>query len=216
MNTAGDDPTIPPEWPPLIELPDWVRRIYGVGSDAIRREFILAVRSGMEIRHRVLCERRYLAYSHGVPPRFDVAWSGRVFVADWERAEADWQRCTVGGWKQGDGTRERLAIEVPWQDVTDFVTIRLARWKQQANSAALNRTGAAGRPSSISNLVRPELIRRAAAGETLSTVTAETQALSDWLAKNHPNQPQVTAKALENSLRAELRKAVDAAGKRGI
>jgi hypothetical protein len=85
-----------------------------------------------------------------------------------------------------------------------------------ADAAPLNRTGAQGHPSSMTNLVAPELTRRAAAGETLSTMKAEAAALSKWLANEHPRQPQAKPRAIENALRGTLRTAVNAAKERGI
>src|SRR4051794_21768844 len=127
MSRADDDPTIPPEWTLLSELPWWVRRIYSVGSDAIRRELILAVRHH-ELPHRVQCKSRPgTGRSPSLPPGLNThfqRFQARVVVTDWESASADWKSSTVGGWKQGDGTRERLPIEVPWKEVADFVTLR--------------------------------------------------------------------------------------------
>jgi hypothetical protein len=85
-----------------------------------------------------------------------------------------------------------------------------------ATGAPITRSGAQGRPSSIDNLVRPELERRKAAGETLPTIKAEAEALSKWLANNHSGHPQVRPRPLENSLRSELRAAVSAKEERHI
>src|SRR4051794_38094808 len=124
MSAADDDLTIPPEWVRLSELPGWIHRIYNVSSDGIRRELILGVRHRREIPHRVQC--RTITHGPSLPPGLELTdgfLGRRVFVANWEVAGADWQSCTVGGWKQGDGTRERLPIEVPWANVGDFVAI---------------------------------------------------------------------------------------------
>lgn len=214
-------PIIPPEWLRLVDGPWWVDRVHHVSSDAITRELSLATRTKIEIRHRVFCEPRDRTYAPSLPPGLvRAAWHGvwSVFVVDWGLAEADWQAGTVGGWEQNDGTRERLAIEVPWEAVDHFVRIRLRGWKRDAAevSELITRSGAQGRPSSVSNLVRPELARRAAAGETLRTVKAEAEALSQWLATTHAHQPQVSGPAIENSLRRELRAAVGPIRERDI
>src|SRR4051794_11121874 len=155
MSAADDDPIIPPEWVRLSELPGWIHRIYNVGSDGIRRELILAVRHRRQIPHRVQCQvniHRPRGYP-SLPPGLELTdgFLGQrrhVFVADWGLAAADWQSCTVGGWTQGDGTRERLPIEVRWESVEDFVAIRLFGWKKQARLAALAETGQPPRQTS--------------------------------------------------------------------
>jgi hypothetical protein len=218
MNTIDDDAIIPPEWVPLSVAPNWIDRIYDVSGGAVRRELILAVREKLHIPHRVLCKLR-TSSTRILPSGFVYEWSWGVqcvFVTDWELAEADWKSCTVGGWKNSDETRERLPIEVPWKWVDSFVRPRLRGWKRETADAPLSRTGAAGRPSSLANLVAPELMRRALAGETLATIKDEAQALSTWLAENHPKQPQIKPKAIENSLRAQLWAAVRSAQNRGI
>src|SRR4051794_16377475 len=128
-NKADDDPTIPPEWVRVFELPGWVRRICRTDDKVIvRRELILAVRH-RELPHRVQYKSRPVSLSSprhpSLPPGLVEQAHGfqdkRVVVASWELAEADWKDCTVGGWNQGDGTRQRLPIEVPWKNVADLV-----------------------------------------------------------------------------------------------
>lgn len=72
------------------------------------------------------------------------------------------------------------------------------------------KTGGQGRPTSM-NLITHELARRCAAGEVQATAAAEAKALAAWLAQNHPQAPMAGAKTIGNSLRAELRKAVNEA-----
>jgi hypothetical protein len=72
---------------------------------------------------------------------------------------------------------------------------------------ARRRSGAAGRPSSM-DLVRAELERRTAAGMTYPTSDAAAQNLAEWLRREHPAEPQLKAKSIINSLRAELRRIV--------
>jgi hypothetical protein len=227
MTEADAEDSIPPEWVTLADLPRWVDRVHGVRSEAITRDLLLAVRSKLEIQHRVTCKPRDMTHSPSLPPGLVHAmWHGirRVFVEDWGVAKADWKAGTVGGWKQDDGTREPLPIEVPWEAVDWFVRSRLRGWKREAAEvgkaaapgAPISRSGAQGRPTSVANLVRPELDRRTAAGETLPTAKAEAKALSQWLATAHPHQPQARGPSLENSLRSELRAAVSAISKRDI
>src|SRR3954468_217764 len=112
MNEAGDDDSIiPDEWVTLANLPRLVGLIYGVRSGAITRELILAVRSKHQIQHRIPCKPRDRTRSPSLPPGLEQESRAavlRVFVTDWETADPDWKSLTVGGWKQDDGTRERL------------------------------------------------------------------------------------------------------------
>jgi hypothetical protein len=62
----------------------------------------------------------------------------------------------------------------------------------------------------MGNLIEPELERRRVAGETLLTQTEEAKALAAWLVEKHPEAPRVTARPIMNSLREQLRAAVDA------
>jgi hypothetical protein len=144
MSKADDDPIIPPEWVHLADLPRWVDFVHGVRSHAITGELVLAVRSKLETQHRIPCEPRDRTSSPSLPPGLvNEAWHGvrQVFVSDWEIAEADWKVGTVGGWKQGNGTRERLPIEVPWQQVDRFVRASLPWWKWEASSGSKTTTG---------------------------------------------------------------------------
>jgi hypothetical protein len=85
-----------------------------------------------------------------------------------------------------------------------------------AIGAPITLSGVQGHPSSVRNLVRPELDRRNNASETLPTMKAEAEALSQWLANTHPSAPQVGGRSLETSLRLELRAAVSAIKERDI
>jgi len=69
---------------------------------------------------------------------------------------------------------------------------------------ARSRSGTAGRPTSM-HLVCSEFERRKAAGEQHSSQQAWGKVLSNWLASEHPNEPQATAKAILNSMRDPIR-----------
>lgn len=62
-------------------------------------------------------------------------------------------------------------------------------------------SGAAGRPTSIPNLIIPELRRRSADNTLELTLAAEARALSAWLAKEYPNEPQVLPRSCEIGIR---------------
>ncbi len=62
------------------------------------------------------------------------------------------------------------------------------------------RTGASGRPTS-KHLVDTELQRRAATGSLLPSLKREAESLEQWLKKEHPDAPRMTAKTIENSFR---------------
>jgi hypothetical protein len=66
------------------------------------------------------------------------------------------------------------------------------------------KTGAPGRPSS-KQLVTREFDARRQRGEAAKTVTLEAIALASWLSEKHPSAPQMTAKTIENQIRAAFR-----------
>lgn len=64
------------------------------------------------------------------------------------------------------------------------------------------RSGAPGRPTSM-HLIEAEFARRVANGKTLPTLTAEANALAQWLKNTHPTAPQVKPKSIRNKLGPE-------------
>jgi hypothetical protein len=64
------------------------------------------------------------------------------------------------------------------------------------------RTGVAGRPTS-KQLALQEMRRRADDGNLCSTLGEQSREMCLWLKEQHPEAPQLTAKALENGLRHE-------------
>jgi hypothetical protein len=79
-----------------------------------------------------------------------------------------------------------------------------------AGTAAPYRSGLQGRPTCKPLLAR-ELKRRREAGEVLSTMSAEARHLAAWVRRAYPEAAQATAKTIQNSLRPELREAVNEA-----
>ena len=76
--------------------------------------------------------------------------------------------------------------------------------RHEALAPATYKTGAPGRPSS-KQLVTMEFSARRQRGETAKTVTLEAVALANWLSATHPSAPQMTAKTIENQIRAAFR-----------
>jgi hypothetical protein len=68
-------------------------------------------------------------------------------------------------------------------------------------------SGAPGRPTSM-HLVEVEFRARLDRGEAETSIGAEARTLSEWLQKEHPDAPQLTAKAIANRLRLEHRRRV--------
>ena len=66
------------------------------------------------------------------------------------------------------------------------------------------RTAMPGRPSSA-HLIIPQLELRATAGTMEKTCTGEGAALSAWHAQEHPSQPRVRPKSVENMIRPRYR-----------
>jgi hypothetical protein len=79
-----------------------------------------------------------------------------------------------------------------------------ANSSESAKTKPIYRTGVAGRPSSR-DLARQEMQRRAEEGRLHSSLAGETRELCAWLQQEHPEAPQLTPKALENSLRGDYR-----------
>ncbi|PTM50415.1 hypothetical protein C8P69_1141 [Phreatobacter oligotrophus] len=62
-------------------------------------------------------------------------------------------------------------------------------------------SGGPGRPTSIPNLIIPELLRRSAENQLEQTLAAEARVLSAWLAKEYPAEPQVKPRPCEIGIR---------------
>jgi hypothetical protein len=60
-------------------------------------------------------------------------------------------------------------------------------------------TGAAGRPSSMANLILPEAAARLEAGACPPSKTQFAEQLVDWLRKEHPGAPRPTAKSIRQT-----------------
>jgi hypothetical protein len=58
------------------------------------------------------------------------------------------------------------------------------------------------------HLVEVEFRARLNRGEAETSIGAEARMLSEWLQKEHPDAPQLTAKAIANRLRHEHRRRV--------
>ena len=68
-------------------------------------------------------------------------------------------------------------------------------------------TGLPGRRSKGAELIRIEFNRRATARVFEPTLAAESRWLADWYHQTHPKNQRVTAKTIENNLRAPYREA---------
>ena len=123
----------------------------------------------------------------------------------------------------GEETREiqdqRLREE---QTLTELRSIRRALQEQSLRPQELARkaeelekrlvryrTGAPGRPGS-SHLVVQEFLRRIKARDLEPTVRGQAVALVEWLRDSHPGAVPVTAKTVENAIRAAYRKVAKA------
>jgi hypothetical protein len=57
------------------------------------------------------------------------------------------------------------------------------------------------------HLVEQEFERRCRESEViLSSLKAEAEHLAEWLKRNHPNAPRLTARTIENNIRDRYRK----------
>ncbi len=87
-----------------------------------------------------------------------------------------------------------------------FIGVRITRAQTPAQGDGLPAysSGVAGRPTSI-QLCQGEMQARHRRGGMLPTITAEAEALSEWLKRAHPNAAPATGKTIRNSLGAEFR-----------
>jgi hypothetical protein len=76
--------------------------------------------------------------------------------------------------------------------------------RSEALEPAPYKSGAPGRPSS-NNLVKAEFDARCGRGEAAVSLKLEAIALAEWLGTTHPGAPQLTAKTIENQIRAAFR-----------
>ena len=145
-------PPVAPEWPRLADLPGWVARRYGVSAHIAAPDLILAVRRG-SLRHRVppiKADHSSMRRPSLPPGLAEESPHGvrRVFVSSWVLAEASWADGTVGGCER-DGARQRLAIEVDWRSVEDFVSgVTVRVWKQKDAEKPAIPAAAPGVPAS--------------------------------------------------------------------
>lgn len=72
-------------------------------------------------------------------------------------------------------------------------------------TTAPSRTGTPGRPSSM-HIVQAEFRARCERAEVNPSVTREAELLARWFSETHPKAPRVTAKTIENNIRAEHRR----------
>jgi hypothetical protein len=72
------------------------------------------------------------------------------------------------------------------------------------------RTGGPGKPSAI-KVVERQHQNRLANGEALASLPKEAAVLKDWLDRHYPDAPRMTAKTIENRIRARHRSAKSAA-----
>jgi hypothetical protein len=67
-------------------------------------------------------------------------------------------------------------------------------------------TGLPGRPSKSKYLIDDEFERRIAAGDALSSLSAEAEALLTWLKASHPDKPRPTSKTIQENIRGRHRR----------
>lgn len=197
--SASTLPIVPPEWVALVDVPQWIARLYGVVGEVVVVAIVLGVRSG-ELRacHRIpdLEPRVVSRGGRALPPGLDHGlFRGgagrnrhRVFAEDWEAAETEWKDCTVGGWAP-DVTRERerLPIEVEWQGVERFVLPRLSEWPRSGApvaAAPIQRRGGgrASRPDKT-RFVQQAVARLTLDGNLL-TLTELRRHMREWAVEN--------------------------------
>jgi hypothetical protein len=111
-------------------------------------------------------------------------------------------------WRDGDSLQDRSGAR--WRRLMVLKADVARYWPFAA--ALDHRTGAPGRPSAM-HLVELEHRARWARGEALSSIGAEAEYLSQWLANTHPTLPTVRAKTIRNRLGSEHRRRLAAARK---
>jgi hypothetical protein len=104
-------------------------------------------------------------------------------------------------WRDGDSLQDRCSAR--WRRLMVLKADVARYWPFAA--ALDHRTGAPGRPSPM-HIVEGEYRARWTRGEALSSIGAEAEYLSQWLANTHPTVPRVTAKTIRNRLSSEHRR----------
>ena len=147
------------------------------------------------------------------------AWSGAVIALGWEQPEWTPGRRQYSGYRADPppAGSVRLSGNVTLIGVRVFavepvpaatalaaaaVTTRVA---DEPASPEIDRTGVAGRPTSR-QFVEREHERRMVSGEAHGSVAGEAEHLARWLKQHHPDAPPMTAKTIENTIRAAHRR----------
>lgn len=102
-----------------------------------------------------------------------------------------------GGDETGFGEPDWDEVLVNRSELVDYIT-------KQGSHVYPAKSGGAGRPSSM-YLIEGEMVRRAAAGALMSSITEESAYLASWIKTAHPLSPPTTAKTVANSLRDKYR-----------
>jgi hypothetical protein len=228
---------IPPDWVALSEVFPTLSRRFKADFTNQAQELVSALRSG-DLDHRVdglgledVLRLSDVTFGRRLIP--GLGWeSGAVIVVNWQDADVHWPTGTVGG-KLRQGVRMRHKIEIRWLDLERWAKERLpgvdppaVQTTPRPQSASLTRspvppphshdakiqpiysTGAPGKPTSR-HLVAQELKRREEAEETCDSQTKEAEVLAAWLKATHPLAPPMGGKAIQNSLRSELKHALN-------
>lgn len=147
------------------------------------------------------------------------AWSGAVIALGWEKPEWRQGRRQYSGYLADPppvgsvrlsgnvtliGVRVFAVEPVPSATAAAAAAVT-AEVADQPASSEIDRTGVAGRPTSR-QFVEREHERRMVSGEAHGSVAGEAEHLAMWLKQHHPDAPPMTAKTIENTIRAAHRR----------
>ena len=141
-----------------------------------------------------------VAYPFSYEP-FDLIVSEDLYLAS----------CAYFG--EGAGSDDSLQDQrgVKWARIQVLKTDMVRLWpftpseQPTQTGLAIMHSGAPGRPTSM-RLVEIEHSARWDRGEALDSITAEAEALAQWLSDKHPSAPRLKPKTICNNLRGEYRR----------
>jgi hypothetical protein len=138
-------------------------------------------------------------YPYQEPP-LDMLLGEELYLCSYPYADEEhWQKGFDDSLRTRDGKLWSKLLVLK-SDIREFWPYGLAA---SASPPAVA-TGAPGRPTSM-HIVSVEHQRRLGSGEAALRVRQEAKALAEWLKKTHPVVPTLTAKTIENNIRATHR-----------
>ena len=134
---------------------------------------------------------------------FDLIVSEDLYLASCTYLnEEEWHAGSDDSFQDQRGVK--WAIQVLKTDVVRLWPFGRSKAAEADNVASMH-SGAPGRPTSM-RLVEIEHSARGIEGKHLDSITAEAEALAQWLSDKHPSASRLKPKTICNNLRGEYRR----------